>query len=142
VPIELLLLYGAMGGLASVLVAAVLRPWLSAVGRTDVTPGATRLPIPSWREVLEAGTHVCAGAGIGVLYWLSWGFAAIVTVPWWVRGLAFGLACSVTITLPLLIAVALRARMQPRMLAALLLEWFYTCSLAALACAWSAEAAG
>jgi hypothetical protein len=140
VPFRLLLLYGAIGGLAGVLVAALLRSLL-AVGRRSV-PEATPQPslLPTWMEVVEAATHVFAGAGIGLLFWLSWGFAAIVTVPWWVRGLAFGGACAVTLAVPALVGASLRTRVRPAQAVVLLLEWSYTCVMAGLACAWIAEA--
>jgi hypothetical protein len=138
VPFRLLLLYGALGGLASVLMAALVRSMVSAgSAAVPVTPPSL---LPTWKEVIEAGTHVLAGAGIGLLFWLSWGFAAIVTVPWWTRGLAFGGACAVTLAVPSLVAAALRTGIRPRQTLALLLEWSYTCVVAGLACAWFAEA--
>ena len=130
-----------MGGLASVLVAALLRPLLAAAWRSGDAGASPASLTPTWTEVLEASTHVFAGAGIGMLFWLSWGFAALVAVPWWVRGLTFGLVCSAAIVLPMLVATAFRLRMQRRVLGVLLLEWSYTCTMAGLACAWVAEAA-
>lgn len=139
-PFRLLLLYGAIGGLASVLMAALVRSFVSAGSGSTALPAAPPSLLPTWKEVIEAGTHVLAGAGIGVLFWLSWGFAAIVTVPWWVRGVAFGGACAVTLAVPSLVAAALRTGIRPRQAFALLLEWSYTCVSAGLACAWAAEA--
>ena len=130
-----------MGGLASVLVAALLRPLLAAAWPSGVAAGSADSTGLSWTDVLEASAHVFAGAGIGMLYWLSWGLAALVSVPWWIRGLTFGLMCTAAIALPMLVAVALRLRMQRRVLGVLLLEWSYTCTMAGLACAWVAEAA-
>ncbi len=127
-PLTLLLLYGSMGGLAGVLVSAVLRPLLPG------TQGTARV---SLRELIEVGAHLFAGAGIAALYWLSWGFAALVAVPWWQRGLAFGSACWLALALPVLIALAAQAHMPARRLAALAFEWAWTCVLAGLACAWS-----
>ena len=139
-PIRLLLLYGAIGGLASVLVAALLRSLLAAGKRSLPEPATPPSWLPSWKEIIEAATHVFTGAGIGLLFWLSWGFAAIVTVPWWVRGLAFGCACAITLALPVLAGTALRTGLRPKKVGLLLLEWSYTCVMAGLACAWITEA--
>lgn len=139
-PFRLLLLYGAIGGLASVLVAALLRSLLAASKRGVREPASPPSLLPTWKEVIEAGTHVLAGAGIGLLFWLSWGFAAIVTVPWWVRGVAFGGACAVILTVPALVDASLRTSVRPGQAVVLLLEWIYTCVMAGLACAWIAEA--
>jgi len=138
-PFRLLVLYGAIGGLASVLVAALLRSLLDAGRR--VAPAEASSLLPSWKDLREAATHVFAGAGIGLLFWLSWGFAAIVTVPWWVRGLAFGGTCAVTIAVPALAGSGLRQGLAPRAIWLQGIEWIYTCLMAGLACAWVAEAA-
>ncbi len=131
-----------MGGLASVLVSALLRPWLGTAQQAGGTE--SRLPTlkPSWPDVFAAGMHMLAGTGIGMLYWLSWGFAAIVAVPWWVRGLIFGATFCAAIVLPLLLAVGLQLKMRRQLLGALLCEWTCTCILAALACAWSWQTMG
>jgi len=50
----------------------------------------------SWRrasafsESLFILSHCLLGAGLGLLYWLSWGMASVVGVTWWQRGLLFG----------------------------------------------------
>lgn len=139
-PFRLLLLYGAIGGLASVLVGTLVRSLLAAGKRAAREPVPPPSLLPSWQDVVEAATHVFAGAGIGLLFWLSWGFAAIVTVPWWVRGLAFGGACALTLVIPSLAGTALRTGMRRGPVWAALLEWSYTCVMAGLACAWIAEA--
>lgn len=135
-PFRLLLLYGAIGGLASVLVGTLFRSLLAAGKRN----APAQAPPPSLQDVVEAATHVFAGAGIGLLFWLSWGFAAIVTVPWWVRGLAFGGACAVALVIPSLAGTALRTGMRRGQAVGALIEWSYTCLMAGLACAWIAEA--
>jgi hypothetical protein len=132
-------MYGAFGGLASVLVATLLRSLLAAGKRSVPEPAPLASLLPTWKEIAEAGTHVLTGAGIGLLFWLSWGFAAIVTVPWWVRGVAFGGACAVTLAVPALVGAVLRTGVRPGQAMVLLLEWSYTCILAGLACAWIAE---
>lgn len=131
-PLALLMIYGSMGGLASVLLGALVKPFLPGLGPEGQAGSDLTL-----RECLEAGTHLAAGAGIAVLYQLSWGFAALVSIPWWGRGLAFGMGCWLALVLPLVLASTLKARSGARVLAALASEWLCTCLLAALACAYS-----
>ncbi|MEY4931864.1 MAG: hypothetical protein RLZZ403_184 [Pseudomonadota bacterium] len=139
-PFRLLLLFGAIGGLTSVLVAALLRSLLSAATLQATGPQSPSALLPSWRDIFEAATHVFSGAGIGLVFWLSWGFAAIVTVPWWVRGVAFGGTCALVVAVPALLGTALRTGLRSKQAAGLLIEWTYTCVMAGLACAWVAEA--
>lgn len=127
-PLTLLLLYGSMGGLAGVLASAVLRPLL---------PGPRATAKISLRELIEVAAHLLAGAGIAALYWLSWGFAALVAVPWWQRGLVFGGACWLAIAVPVLVGLTARANLSCGKSAAQAFEWAWTCGLAGLACAWS-----
>lgn len=127
-PLTLLLLYGSMGGLAGVLVSAVLKPLL---------PGTRAAAKLSLRELVEVVAHLFAGAGIAALYWLSWGFAALVAVPWWQRGFIFGGACWVALALPVLVTVTARGAPPPGKVAAQAFDWAWTCLLAGLACAWS-----
>lgn len=126
----LLVLYGSMGGLAGVLVSAILRPLVLQTGPSDAT--ANKL---SWRELVEVATHLMAGAGIAALYWLSWGFAALVSVPWWQRGFSFGVACWLALAIPVLLASGMHSRFSPARLGTLAFEWACTCVFAALACA-------
>lgn len=126
----LLLLYGSMGGLASVLLSAIVRPLLPPAFRPDVI--ADRL---TWRDLVEVASHLVLGAGVAALYWLSWGFAALVSLPWWQRGLVFGLACWFALALPVLVATATLARIPRGRASMLVFEWASTCTFAALACA-------
>jgi len=128
VAFTLLLVYGSMGGLAGVLVNAILRPLLPA----HAAEARDKL---SWRDLVEVGAHLAAGAGIAALYWLSWGFAALVAIPWWERGLAFGAACWIALVLPVLMTGAVRFRLTPARLGIIAFEWGCTCLFAALACA-------
>lgn len=130
-PISLLLVYGAMGGLSSVLIAALMRPLLPR--SICPPPVADRITV---REIVEASLHLAGGAAVAALYWLSWGFAALVAVPWWMRGLAFGAACWLAVAVPALAALWLRAGVAGAKVAVVAAEWAATSVLAALACAW------
>lgn len=126
--LTLLLLYGSMGGLAGVLASAVLRPLLLHADSAT----ANKL---SFREFVEVATHLMAGAGIAALYWLSWGFAALVAIPWWQRGLAFGAVCWLALAIPVLLGAATHSRLSRARITTLALEWACTCLFAGLACA-------
>ena len=82
-----LLLTGSLSGLVSVLAHSVARrPRVAAVA-----PGAPSRSPPL--QVSDALLHMLCGTGSALLFWLSWGLAAVVDVPWWVRGLSFGSLC-------------------------------------------------
>jgi hypothetical protein len=74
---------------------------LASVFNAVVLPSLTRLrekAKDAWREpsgsaqFATLSVHLCAGVGLGVLFWLTWGLAAVVGVPWWLRGVLFGTA--------------------------------------------------
>ena len=71
-----LMLTGSLSGLVSVLLHSIL-----ASARTSVRPGAVIPPL----EISDALLHMLYGCGFALLFWLSWGLAAVVAVPWWVR---------------------------------------------------------
>lgn len=125
-----LMLTGSLSGLLSVLAHSVL--W-SAVDA--VRPGAAVAPL----QFAEALLHMLYGTGFGLFFWLSWGLAAIVDIPWWVRGLSFGGLCWLAFAVPSLIGVALARAMPVTMTAALASRWATTSLIAGLACAWSWE---
>ncbi|MFL6577740.1 MAG: hypothetical protein ACJ8MR_14060, partial [Povalibacter sp.] len=80
-----LLLTGALSGLVSLLAHAVL--WSFA---EMIKPQLRTRQIPHRQlDVPDILLHLIAGTGLGLLFWLSWGLTAIVSVPWWTRGLAF-----------------------------------------------------
>jgi hypothetical protein len=127
-----LLLTGSLSGLLSVLMHAVL--WsLFATFRVPL-PGATA---GSPLQVSDALLHMLAGMGAALLFWLSWGLAAVVDVPWWVRGLSFAGLCWLAFALPTVVTVALARAMPVRLAAALASRWAVTYLIAGLACAWS-----
>jgi hypothetical protein len=138
-----LLLLGALSGLVSVLFHVVLwslielaRPAGSGAPINVETRAAmTRLDVP---DIL---LHVLAGIGLGLMFWLSWGLAAVVSVPWWARGLMFGGLAWAVLGLPAMLSL-MRARSGARGATAVIaLQWATTCLIAGLACAWSWERA-
>ena len=104
---------------------------------------ATRSNSGVWREpgarneIYYVSAHAALGGGIGLLFWLSWGFTALVQLSWWQRGIIFGLANAIVLSaLPLLISQSLLRSAQPlsRMI---LVESISTCIAASLACSWT-----
>ena len=87
-------------------------------------------------QVAGLVVQICAGALLGFIYWLSWGLAAVVGVPWWLRGAMFALAFWSAGPLPALIAQAVVSRIQWRAAIVAVLEWLTTLIFVGLACGW------
>lgn len=81
--------------------------------------------------------HLVVGIGLGFIFWLSWGFTAIVGVPWWQRGIIFALATWMLCCLPLISTQLLAVRVPRSVTATVAAQWLLTFMLAGLACAWS-----
>lgn len=129
-----LLLTGSLSGLLSVLAHSVLWSLLEAlrVPAPGVIPGS---PL----QISDALLHMLTGTALALLFWLSWGLAAVVAVPWWVRGLSFAGLCWIAFALPNVLAVAMARAVTIPMAAVLASRWATTYLLAGLACAWSWE---
>lgn len=135
-----LLLLGALSGLVSVLFHAVLwstielvLPGRHAARRSELRASLARLDIP------DIALHVVWGVGLGLLFWLSWGLAAVVSVPWWLRGLVFAALAWGFMGLPAIVSMA-RLRGGARSATVVVVaQWATTCLIAGLACAWSWE---
>jgi hypothetical protein len=125
-----LMLTGSLSGLVSVLMHSVLWSLVETV-----RPDAPAAPL----QFSEALLHMLFGIGFGLLFWLSWGLAALVDVPWWVRGLSFGGLCWLSFAVPSVIGAALAGAIPRSATAALASRWATTSLLAGLACAWSWE---
>jgi len=123
---------GSLSGLLSVLMHSVIRSAVETI-YPPARDAESRLPVS------EALLHMLCGAGLGLLFWLSWGLAAIVTVPWWVRGLSFGVLCWIAFSVPVILGFARASGLSLRSTALLATRWGTTCLIAALACAWSWE---
>lgn len=128
-----LLLTGALSGLVSVLahaviwsLAEVVRPRMAALNTSN-----QQLDVP---DIL---LHMLAGTGLGLLFWLSWGLAAIVDVPWWLRGLTFGSLGWLILGLPAVISLARAKEIALAPTAVIATRWAMTCVITGLACAWS-----
>jgi hypothetical protein len=130
-----LLLTGALSGLVSLLahaviwsIAELLQPRLREANTSN-----RQLDIP---DVL---LHLLAGTGMGLLFWLSWGLAAIVDVPWWWRGSIFGGLAWLTLAAPAVISLARARQMGAGPVLIIVTRWGTTCLIAGLACAWGWE---
>jgi hypothetical protein len=128
-----LLLLGALSGLVSVLIHAVFWSLVELLRAAAPQPktATAKLDFP---DIL---LHVSAGTGLGLFFWLSWGLAAVVAVPWWTRGLVFGGLAWVFIGLPAIISLARARSGAAGATSAIALQWATTCLIAGLACAWS-----
>jgi hypothetical protein len=93
---------GLVGTLWGGLVSAPLlsrQPALRALGW---------VPDSGMRVLATAIVYGAAGAGAGLLFWLGWGLAAFVAVPWYVVGAAFGGLLWVGAAMPALLLLATR----------------------------------
>lgn len=129
-----LIFTGALSGLISVLGHSVI---CSGLALLQATPRAQTFAANTRGEVFEALLHLCAGAALGLLFWLSWGLAAVVDVPWWVRGVSFGSLCWLALALPAAASLAIASRASIGSTAATAARWATTCVIAGLSCAWS-----
>ena len=129
-----LLLIGGMSGLAAVLGHSVLYSLYELVRSRG---GSSSL------SLVDAFLHLICGSGLGLLFWLSWGLAALVDVTWWVRGLSFALLCWVPISLPAVVSAwvgtAPERGLSTKTMAMMASRWAATCLVAGLSCAWTWE---
>lgn len=128
-----LLFVGSLSGLISVLAHTVfwsiveyLRPRMESIN--------SQIDIP---DIL---LHVVYGTGIGLLFWLSWGLAAITDVAWWIRGCAFGGLSFLILSVPSVIGIVRVGQFDTKNAWAVTARLGTTSLLAALACAWSWQA--
>ncbi|HEY8538273.1 MAG TPA: hypothetical protein VIL28_05355 [Steroidobacteraceae bacterium] len=130
--LEQLLFCGSLSGLTSILGHSVL--W-SVIG-------FVRKPLPGAHDpqvqISEAFLHMLFGISLGLLFWLSWGLAAIVQVAWWIRGLTFG-GIAALLLVPASLNFRSEGRIDAKRFAIVGSRWLTTCLLAGLSCAWSWE---
>jgi hypothetical protein len=130
-----LLVMGGLSGLVAVLAHSVVYSLFELIRSRSTDMGSLQLT--------DAVLHLLCGAGLGLLFWLSWGLAAIVQVPWWLRGLTFATLCWLPISLPAVLNAwlsALPARgLSAKTMAMMASRWAMTCLIAGLTCAWSWE---
>jgi hypothetical protein len=129
---QVLIASGMGGGMAACLILRFV--WAATAGRT---------PLVLWRtpsamnELLYVTTHAAIGAGVGLLFWLSWGFTAMAGWSWWQQGLGFGLLNALVFgVLPLLIVRSLLSCANT-IYWLLVSEIMLTCAAAGLASSWS-----
>jgi hypothetical protein len=130
-----LMLTGSLSGLVSILTHSVV------CSGVELARGSTKTAAGGLAAVAfsEAVLHMLCGIGLGLFFWLSWGLAALVAVPWWVRGLSFAALCWLVLTIPMLLELAFAQRLSARTAALTASRWATTCLIAGLACAWSWE---
>lgn len=99
--------------------------------------------VKHWREpslpsqLATLTLYLFVGAGLGLLFWLSWGLTAIVGVPWWLRGSAFALILWCVCCLPLLAMQLLALKTHWSVALTFALDWLVIFFAAGLACAWT-----
>ncbi len=133
---ELTLLLNA-GGLAGLAVGAVNGLLLPFLARWCGVTSEQWRPFTAQSHALLLLLHLVTGIGLGLLFWLSWGLTAIVSVAWWQRGLAFAVIVWATTCLPFSLGVLATQRWHWRAALLALLEWLYVLCAVGLACAWS-----
>jgi hypothetical protein len=135
VELSYLVMMGALSGLVGVLAHSVVYSLVELIRSRGTAAGTLQLT--------DAFLHLICGAGLGLLFWLSWGLAGLVEVPWWVRGVTFASLCWLPISLPAVLNAGFSAGrgLSAKMLAAMATRWATTCLIAGLTCAWSWERA-
>jgi hypothetical protein len=135
VELTYLLLMGALSGLVGVLAHSVVYSVFELI-RSRGTVGGTL-------QLTDAFLHLVCGVGLGLLFWLSWGLAGLVEVPWWVRGVTFAALCWLPISLPAVLNASFSAQraLSTKATAVMATRWATTCLIAGLTCSWSWERA-
>lgn len=131
------LLAGGLGGLASALAHSVL--W-SAV---ELWRPQLASQWSGGRSLSLAGVllHFVGGTVLALLFWLSWGLAALVDIAWWERALIFGGLAWMALSMPAVLTTCLARELPWQASVSLLAQWACTCLLTSFACAWSWEVA-
>jgi hypothetical protein len=123
------------GGIAGLVSSAITSLWTMAYAQ--LRPSGD-LPKPSSaRHLAMVFAHFVMGITLGFIFWVSWGFTAIVGVTWWQRGVIFALATWALFCIPLVSAQVLALRVRASITAMIALQWLATFMLAGLACAWT-----
>jgi len=97
----------------------------------------TEHPLIREQRILMLFAHLALGVALGFVFWISWGFTALVGVAWWQRGIVFALLTYLICAVPLIGALRSTLRTRASLSAAIASQWFLTFLLAGLACAWS-----
>lgn len=92
-------------------------------------------------ELLYIGGHCVFGACLGLLFWLSWGFTALIDLNWWQRGTAFGVIVALLFGPPPMLLMRSVLRVPSVQL------WFWLCEVTLLGvavglnCSWHWQSA-
>lgn len=130
--IQSALAIGTASGLAASLIIRPLWSTLIARGNDEVWRRST-----TRNETLYIVAHAFAGAAQGLMFWLSWGLAAIVAVPWWQRGLSVGLVNAALVVLPSTLITASIVRGARMIYWVLITEALVVSVCVGLACSWT-----
>lgn len=132
-----LLVMGSLSGLVAVLAHSVLYSIYELI--------RWRGSSFSTLSLTDAFLHLICGTGLGLLFWLSWGLAGMVDVPWWFRGVSFAMLCWVPVSLPAVVGAWITSPpergLSAKATAMMASRWAMTCLIAGLTCAWSWERA-
>jgi hypothetical protein len=135
VELSYLLIMGSLSGLVAVLAHSVIYSLYELIRSRGAQMSAV--------SFTDAFLHLICGTGLGLLFWLSWGLAGMVDVPWWIRGVSFAMICWVPVSLPAVVAawisVAPERGLSTKTMALMASRWATTCLIAGLTCAWSWE---
>lgn len=130
-----MLVMGSLSGLVAVLAHSVVYSIYQMIRWRGTSLGSLSLT--------DACLHLICGTGLGLLFWLSWGLAAMVDVPWWFRGVSFAMLCWAPVSLPAVVAAWISAApergLSTKAMAMMASRWAMTCLIAGLTCAWSWE---
>lgn len=126
------ILTGSLGALISILLHSVVYSGLELLRRPQLDAVLAMLQI----TVAETLLHMLGGVTMGFLFWLSWGLAAVIGVPWWQRGLGFGVLCGLGVALPSLISLSIALREARVLSIGVCARWVTTCLIVGLGCAW------
>ena len=122
---------GTASGLTACLVIRPLWSWCAARMRAEWWRASN-----ATNETIYIASHALAGAAQGITFWLSWGLAAIVAVPWWQRGLSVGLANALLLIGPTALTTASVIRVPRMFYLVLMAEALVTSLCIGLACSW------
>jgi hypothetical protein len=128
----LLIASGMSGGLAACLILRFCWAAMASQSRATVWRHSGAM-----NELLYVSSHAAIGAGVGFLFWLSWGFTALAGLTWWQQGLSFGLLNALVFGALPLVVVRSVLRFETALYGVLLSELVLTCTLASLATSWS-----
>ena len=127
-----------IGSAASLGISLFLRPLWSRIAanyRSNAEP--SWLAMTTRADALYLFLHAIAGATQGVLFWLSWGLAALSIRSWWLHGLIVGAAYALLLVFPVLAICASVIRITKNLWWVMLGESLFTSLAVSLACSWN-----